>query len=237
MSSKIEQVIDDIEAYIEGCKTLPFSSTDIRVNRDQIMELIRELRTNTPDEIKRYQKIISNKEAILNDAKGKAQELLEKAQVQTNELVNEHEIMRQAYEQANQVVSSAAAQAQQILDRANSEANNMKESAVQYTDTLLAEVENILHGSIESTNRHYEGMLSDLTNYEEIIRSNRAMLVPPEESPSPQAAEFAQPSYEQQPEMSYAGFNDLGAAQESETSLEAEPVDVPSGTETQVAEE
>ena len=30
-------------------------------------ELIRELRMKTPDEIRRYQKIINNKEAILND--------------------------------------------------------------------------------------------------------------------------------------------------------------------------
>lgn len=48
----------------------------------------------TPDEIKRYQKIISNKEAILNDAKAKAEALINEATVHTNELINEHEIMQ-----------------------------------------------------------------------------------------------------------------------------------------------
>ena len=108
MSSRIEQLIDEIEEYIEGCKPKFMSSTEIIVNKDEIDELLRELRMKTPDEIKRYQKIISNKEAILNDAKAKAEALINEATVHTNELINEHEIMQQAYAQANEVVTMAS---------------------------------------------------------------------------------------------------------------------------------
>ena len=65
MSSKIEQLIDEIEQYIDSCKYQALSNTKIIVNKEEIDELLRELRMKTPDEIKRYQKIISNKEAIL----------------------------------------------------------------------------------------------------------------------------------------------------------------------------
>ena len=124
MSSKIEQLIDDIEEYIDTCKYQPLSKTNIVVNKEEIDELLRELRMKTPDEIKRYQKIISNKEAILNDAKQKAEALINEATVHTNELINEHEIMQQAYAQANEVVTLASKQAQEILDNATIEANN-----------------------------------------------------------------------------------------------------------------
>ena len=86
MSSRIEQLIDEIEEYIEGCKPKFMSSTEIIVNKDEIDELLRELRMKTPDEIKRYQKIISKKEAILNDAKAKAEALINEATVHTNEI-------------------------------------------------------------------------------------------------------------------------------------------------------
>ena len=76
--------------------------------------------------IKRYQKIISNKEAILNDARQKAETLINDATVHTNELINEHEIMQQAYSQANDIVSLATQQAQEILDNAMLEANGEK---------------------------------------------------------------------------------------------------------------
>ena len=72
MSSRIEQIIEEIEEYIDSCKFQPLSTTKIIVNKDQIDELLRELRMKTPDEIKRYQKIIANKDAILADAQQKA---------------------------------------------------------------------------------------------------------------------------------------------------------------------
>ena len=51
MSSRIEQIIDDIEEFIDSCKYQPLSNTKIIVNRDEIDELIKELRLKTPDEI------------------------------------------------------------------------------------------------------------------------------------------------------------------------------------------
>ena len=121
MSSRIEQLIDEIEEYIDGCKYQTFSDTKIIVNKEEIDELLRELRMKTPDEIKRYQKIISNKEAILNDARAKAEALINEATLHTNQLINEHEIMQQAYAQANEVVTMATKQAQEILDNATME--------------------------------------------------------------------------------------------------------------------
>lgn len=107
MSSKMEQIIEEIEEYIDGCKFQPLSSTKIIVNKEELEELIAELRAKTPEEVKRYQKIISNKEAILADAQAKADQIIAQAQVQTNELVSEHQIMQQAYAQANEVVMIA----------------------------------------------------------------------------------------------------------------------------------
>ena len=63
MSSRIEQIIEEIEEYVDSCKFQPLSSTKIVVNKEELEELLRELRMKTPDEIKRYQKIISNKDA------------------------------------------------------------------------------------------------------------------------------------------------------------------------------
>ena len=84
MSSKIEQLIDEIEEYIDGCKPQFMSSTNIIVNKDEIEELLRELRMRTPEEIKRYQKIISNKDAILADAQAKADAIIRHRNEQGN---------------------------------------------------------------------------------------------------------------------------------------------------------
>lgn len=54
MSSRIEQIIEEIEEeFVESCKYQPLSSK-IVVNKEELEELLRELRLKTPDEIKRY---------------------------------------------------------------------------------------------------------------------------------------------------------------------------------------
>ena len=125
--SRIEQLIGEIEEYIEGCKYQALSSTKIIVNKDELEELLVELRMRIPDEIKQYQKIISNQEAILSDAHSKADAMLAEATAQTNELVNEHEIMQKAYAHANEVIEQAKAQAQAIVDSAVNDANNIRQ--------------------------------------------------------------------------------------------------------------
>ena len=48
--SKIEQLIGEIEEFIDGCKLQPFSSTKIVVDKAQLEDLLVELRHRTPDD-------------------------------------------------------------------------------------------------------------------------------------------------------------------------------------------
>ena len=183
MSSKMEQIIEEIEEYIEGCKYQPLSNTKIIVNKEELEELIAELRSKTPEEIKRYQKIISNKEAIL----AKADQIIAQAQVQTTELVSEHQIMQQAYAQANEVVMIATKQAQEILDNATSEANSIRMGAVGYVDDQLRGIEDILSNSIETSRARSESLVQSLQGFLDVVSANRAQLFPaePEEETVP----------------------------------------------------
>lgn len=178
MNSKIEQLIEEIEDYIDSCKFKPLSSTVIMVNKEEIEELLRELKMKTPDEIKRYQKIISNKEAILNDAREKAEALINEATIHTNELVNEHEIMQQAYAKANDIVTLATRQAQEILDAATMQANDFKVQAMQYMDDSLGSLEDMVTNAMNEASVHYDNLLRSLNGYKELIQSNRAQLYP-----------------------------------------------------------
>ena len=132
--SRIEQIITEIEDYIDSCKYQPLSNAKILVNKEEIEELLVELRLRIPEEIKKYQKIISNQDAILQEARSQADAMVAEATAQTNELVNEHEIMQRAYSEANSIIEQANAQAQAIVDSAVIEANNIRQSSVQYTD-------------------------------------------------------------------------------------------------------
>lgn len=186
MNSKIEQIIEEIEEYINSCKYQPLSNTKIVVNKEEIDELLTELRLKTPDEIKRYQKIINNKEAILADAQAKADAIIAQATIHTNQLINEHEIMQQAYTQANEIVMLATNQAQEILDKATMDANDIRTGAISYTDDMLSNLQEIISHSMESAQSKFEGLMSSLQNSYEIVNQNRIELNPTQEEEVPE---------------------------------------------------
>lgn len=178
MTSRIEQIIEEIEEYIDGCSYQPLSKRNIIVNKEEIEELLRELRMKTPEEIKRYQKMLANKEAILADAKAKAEAIVQQANIQLSELVSEQEIMKQAYAQANAVVEAATVQAQEILNSATSDANEIRMGAMQYTDSMLANMQSIIQNTMESYNSRYASLINSLNGYYEMISENRQELAP-----------------------------------------------------------
>ena len=174
MSSRIEQIIDEIDEFIESCKFQPLSATKIIVNKEEIEELLRELRLKTPDEIKRYQKIISNKDAILEDAQSKADGIIADAQ----ELVTQHEIMQKAYAQANDTINAANKQAQEILDSATQDANSIRLSAITYTDDMMANIGSVLAQTLEDAGGKYKGFIDSLQSCLDVVNHNRQELAP-----------------------------------------------------------
>jgi len=178
MASRFEQIVEEIEEYIDECKFVPLSNTKIQVDKERLFDLLEDLRNKTPDEVKRYQKIISNKEAILADAREKADALISEAKAQTDQMLSEHEIMQAAYAQARAVIEDANAKAQQIVDDATVEANSVKQAAMQYTDDSLANLQNIIGHAIQTADAKYGSLIEQLKASESVINHDRSVLYP-----------------------------------------------------------
>jgi vacuolar-type H+-ATPase subunit H len=177
-SSRIEQIIEEIEEFIEGCKYQPLSTTKIVVNKEELEELLRELRLKTPEEIKRYQRIISNKDAILTDAQEKSNNIISEAQEHAKELVSQTEIMKQAYIQASDTVNAANQQAQEILDSAQQDANNIRMSAISYTDEILSNLSDIISNTMADVSSKNAALIDTFKQCHDVVNQNRRELSP-----------------------------------------------------------
>ena len=149
MSSRIEQIIQEIEEYVDSCKFQPLSTTKIVVNKEEIEEYLRELRLKTPD-----------------------------AQAKAQELVTQHEIMQKAYAQANETINAANKQAQEILDSATQDANSIRLSAITYTDDMMANIGSVLNQTLEDAGGKYKAFIDALQSCLEVVNHNRQELAP-----------------------------------------------------------
>lgn len=170
--SRIEQLIEDIYEFVESCRMQPLSTTKVIVPKDELYDLLDELRLRTPDEIKRYQKIIANRDAIIADAEEKAAIILAEADTKAHALIDQHEIMQQAYHEANGLMANAQAQAERMIASANMDADQIRKGAIAYTEDMLLDTENLLVNAYESSKVKYEHLLQALKGNLDIIANN-----------------------------------------------------------------
>ena len=177
MASRIEQIIDEMEDYLNSCKPQMLSSgSKIIVVKEEVDNFINDLRLKTPEEIKRYQKVISNRESILQKAHDDAKEIIDDANVEAKRLVEEHEITQKACKQANDIVEAATKKAQEIIDKATKESNDMKKGALDYSNEVLLNVENLVSHALEEFTIRDDGLINSLRDSYEVVRGNRMEL-------------------------------------------------------------
>ena len=178
------------------------------VNKDEIEELLEELKMKTTGEIKKYQRMLANKNGILEDAKQRAENIIAKATEQASALINDHEIMQQAYIQGNDMVVQAQEQAQKIIAEANADADAIRMGAIQYTDSLLVNVQNTITYSMENITMRYEAYMKSLQKTLEMVVANRNELNVPQTHQTSQAKTPVQQQDVQSQNSDYEGEED-----------------------------
>ena len=195
--SRIEQKIEDIYGFVESCKMQSFSSTKVIVPKNDLYDLLDDLRRDAPEEIKRYRKMLSQRDAILEDAEKKAADILADAQEQYSALVEEHNIMQEAYQQAEITVANANEEAERIIANARKQADEMGSGAIYYTTDMMDMAEKVIAKAYESTLNNSKALETALSGYLEIIRKNKAELLQANEpQPETESQQLQEEPYE-----------------------------------------
>ncbi len=136
-------ILETLEDLVEKSVSVPFSGKCL-VDKEEILEIVKELRLKLPDDIKQAKWVKEERQRILMDAQKEAANMLKDAESKIASMVDEHEITQKAYEQANEIVAAAQKNAREI-----------RLGTKDYADNILNRVEEILNDTIEviRTNR------------------------------------------------------------------------------------
>jgi len=120
------QLLDELEDVMDSSKAVPFSSK-VTVNKEEIYDIISEIRMKLPNELKQSKWVIEERNKILIDAQREADEIVKNAEDRMVRLVDENEVTKKAYEQAAAIIDSAK--------------KDMRLGAMEYAESVLADAE------------------------------------------------------------------------------------------------
>ena len=121
--SNLETIIDNIEQMIENVR--PDTRGRVMLPKDTFRQLIGELKTSIPDEIKKYnektRELEQSKNRELELARKNAERIMIEANDMKDKMLNESEQIKLAEQRAREIMEDATRKANELL--ANAEAN------------------------------------------------------------------------------------------------------------------
>ena len=160
----VEEMIGEIEIFIDNCKYQPLSSNKIVVPKDEMERLLSELKLKLPSEIERCKKIMRNKEAILASARTRSDAIISESVNEANRLVDTNHITELANIRANEILEAARDEADRIIADANAEANEVRLGAMNYTKQKLSDMRDFFAATLEADRENYKNLVDSLEN-------------------------------------------------------------------------
>ena len=98
--------LSELEEMVRDAKSMPLSSSAL-LNRDEVLNLIEDLKTSLPDEIKQARWVVKDREELLAKARRDAEAMVEQARAEQLRLASHEAVMQRAKEEAERIVHEA----------------------------------------------------------------------------------------------------------------------------------
>lgn len=135
---EIFTLLETLEEVLENSRNLPFSSKGV-VDKNEMLDLIKEIRLKLPDELKQAKWIKEERQRILVEAQKEADDIVKEAENRIISMIDEHEITRKAYEQKAE-----------IIETANEMSREISKGTKDYADSILQNIETALQNALET---------------------------------------------------------------------------------------
>ena len=137
---EIFTLLQKIEDILEDSKRLPFSHKVI-INQEELLDIIKEIRSKLPDELREAKAIKEEHDRIITKANEEAGEIVKEAENRIISMIDEHEITKKAYEQKNKIIENANDMAREISNGTKAYADSILESVQVTLEDALKVIE------------------------------------------------------------------------------------------------
>ena len=110
---EIFTLLETLEDMLDKSRGIPFSSKCI-VNKEDILDIIKEIRIKLPDELKQAKWIKEERQRILVEAQNEADDIIKEAENRIISMIDEHEITKKAYEKKVEIIETANEMSREI---------------------------------------------------------------------------------------------------------------------------
>lgn len=159
---KVLQLLDELEELAESSTTFPLTGK-ILVDPGDVLEIIKEIRTELPEELQRAKWINEERQRLLSEAENERDVMLADARAQAEAMIERDDITKKAKLRAEEIISAAEIQSK-----------NLKMQTFEYLDNIMNSMqERMDYASRVYLGDMYQNMQTAFSKIAETLTDNR----------------------------------------------------------------
>jgi hypothetical protein len=143
-----------LEELVREAKSMPLSSS-VLINKEDVVEMLREMQEALPEEIKQARWIVRDREDLLGKARAEGDRIIEAAREEQRRMALKEQVAQRAEEEAETILRDAEERTQ-----------GMQREAEDYVDGKLAQFEISLRRILEEAQATARGIAKTLDQVE-----------------------------------------------------------------------
>lgn len=145
MRMDLQYLIDRLETMVRAGRRMPVMNK-ILMDEQELVDLIDQMRTVLPEEIRYAKHVLREKEQILSDGQAQADDILRTARQQAEVLIEREGLLKQARVQADEIIRLSKEEAVRLQVGAD---NYSRQVLTDLADSLQRQLANV-HKGIDS---------------------------------------------------------------------------------------
>ena len=130
----VEQIISALYDMVQEARNVPLSSDKCIVEREKVLDMLDEIISQLPVELKQARTIVESRNELIGQARREAETVIRQAQDKAAELVQEEAIYKEAKRQCQEMVL----QTQNRLAEVRKASNDYMDDALRRTEEAIA---------------------------------------------------------------------------------------------------
>jgi hypothetical protein len=114
----LQYLIDRLETLVTNARRVPISGR-LMLDEQDLADLIDQMRTVIPEEVRAARKILRERDAVISEAQQQADDILKTAHEQAEMLLDQQGLLAEAQHRANQYMEEVEAAAQERIQGAD----------------------------------------------------------------------------------------------------------------------
>ncbi len=137
----ILHLVDRLEELFNEARAVPFTR-NVVVDEDKMLDIIDQLRVTIPEEVKKAQQLVAQRDRIAAQAQEEASRIVTLAKEKAEQIVEREAIVKSAQTRASQIVNQAREDAAATRRDADAYVVNSLQSLEEEVSRLLTQVRN-----------------------------------------------------------------------------------------------